>query len=879
MTPSAGVAAVRVCVLVEGNAPMARYWGDFLHSYILPLLKSLQAQRPGNIEYSLVVYYTRSSYSLCHLERSDWSSNLEGFNSLLGSVHISGGGNSDSCLPEALSEALYLFQCRSSLPQAGNTVNHCLIFSLTEAHNMAIDWPYPLVPASSDQGCQTASFSVGMAEAFRQQGISLSILSTYPPGQSNPVWPSLLYKLFEHAEQGEVQKAKTQDEQQKQQQQRLKLRDQCSVGLQSGHFALLSRQWGEAVQSFQGQRSKRKAAQAFEDAPVNGYHKQTKAEPQGSDGQSFPFQSAVPSKVPIVPVPKAGSTLPDWQTSPFSVAALPRPSAGPPNPAPALSQGSNQASASHDSSPAVDLTSPNMKPRVAEPGVLDLTEEKDSPQDSQGHSVSQSPSLARPQMQPHQPQLQPGPAIARHPHQTTPPHQHPQLQPAFTRDAKQPSQHQQQQPQLQQRQQSSSSPTSANKQTDTIQQQQQQLRQLQLQQHLRQQQQQQQRRPLSAPVVNSSNTAVDQHQQPGPESLTLQQQQQRLRVLQAQRQAAQRQASLAQQQQQQQQQLPVSVPQSSRPVSAPSQQGIQPIVQVQQQLQLQAPHQQQHQQQKAVSAQVMSARRMQPVQNHTLQQIQEMQTELKHRQEQAQRLNQGHPGARQVVDAGPGPSQPGSQQDQGKLGTALGQRQQGHAQRALPQSMPGQAPAALGQVIAGQPPVPLLQSQHNAVVSPATSSTASARPSASQQGMPTVMWQGKVFAAAAVVKRPQDVLMLECRLGVQRATWPPGLEQGWGQHLVVNKLVPLADITKLVGQEVLSQAPRVGLALGPITEWGMSFLKDMAAKKVMAIVQLPHRGKFLGLITAPSSSSPAQVPQKLIGLVLTLHINQQPKQQ
>ncbi|KAA6428868.1 MAG: hypothetical protein FRX49_00978 [Trebouxia sp. A1-2] len=539
---------------------------------------------------------------------------------------VTGYASAGNRAQKALSEALYLFQCRSSLPQAGNTVNHCLIFSLTEAHNMAIDWPYPLVPASSDQGCQTASFSVGMAEAFRQQGISLSILSTYPPGQSNPVWPSLLYKLFEHAEQ----KAKTQDEQQKQQQQRLKLRDQCSVGLQSGHFALLSRQWGEAVQSFQGQRSKRKAAQAFEDAPVNGYHKQTKAEPQGSDGQSFPFQSAVPSKVPIVPVPKAGSTLPDWQTSPFSVAALPRPSAGPPNPAPALSQGSNQASASHDSSPAVDLTSPNMKPRVAEPGVLDLTEEK---------------------------------------------------------------------------------------------------------------------------------------------------------------------------------------------------------------------------------------------------------TELKHRQEQAQRLNQGHPGARQVVDAGPGPSQPGSQQDQGKLGTALGQRQQGHAQRALPQSMPGQAPAALGQVIAGQPPVPLLQSQHNAVVSPATSSTASARPSASQQGMPTVMWQGKVFAAAAVVKRPQDVLMLECRLGVQRATWPPGLEQGWGQHLVVNKLVPLADITKLVGQEVLSQAPRVGLALGPITEWGMSFLKDMAAKKVMAIVQLPHRGKFLGLITAPSSSSPAQVPQKLIGLVLTLHINQQPKQQ
>jgi len=224
--------------------------------------------------------------------------------------------------------------------------------------------------------------------------------------------------------------------------------------------------------------------------------------------------------------------------------------------------------------------------------------------------------------------------------------------------------------------------------------------------------------------------------------------------LQAQRQAAQRQAGLGQQQQQQQQQQPVSVSQSSRPMSAAPQQGIQPIMQAQQQLQLQAPHQQHQQQQQAVSAQVMSAGRRQPVQNHTLQQIQEMQAELKQRQEQAQRHNQGHPGAGQVddaqgqgqglmnfrqaqgqVSAGPGPSQPGPQQDQGKLGTALGQRQQGHTQRVLPQSMPGQAPAALGQIMAGQPPVSLPQSQHNAVVSSATSSTASARPPASQQGL------------------------------------------------------------------------------------------------------------------------------------------------
>lgn len=38
---------------------------------------------------------------------------------------------------------------------------------------------------------------------------------------------------------------------------------------------------------------------------------------------------------------------------------------------------------------------------------------------------------------------------------------------------------------------------------------------------------------------------------------------------------------------------------------------------------------------------------------------------------------------------------------------------------------------------------------------------------------------------------------------------------------VVNKLVALSDITKLLGQEVLSRTPRVGLALGTITELGM----------------------------------------------------------
>ena len=70
--------------------------------------------------------------------------------------------------------------------------------------------------------------------------------------------------------QGHIPKGKTEEEQKVQQQQRAKLREDCSVGMQPGNFVMLSKQWGEVVQVLQGQRNKRKAAQAFEDAPLNG---------------------------------------------------------------------------------------------------------------------------------------------------------------------------------------------------------------------------------------------------------------------------------------------------------------------------------------------------------------------------------------------------------------------------------------------------------------------------------------------------------------------------------------------------------------------------------------------------------------------------------
>ena len=70
--------------------------------------------------------------------------------------------------------------------------------------------------------------------------------------------------------QGQTQKAKTEEEVRKHHQQRVQVREQCSVGMQPGHFVMLSRQCGNATKLLQGQRNKRKAAQAFDDAPLNG---------------------------------------------------------------------------------------------------------------------------------------------------------------------------------------------------------------------------------------------------------------------------------------------------------------------------------------------------------------------------------------------------------------------------------------------------------------------------------------------------------------------------------------------------------------------------------------------------------------------------------
>ncbi len=65
----------------------------------LVLSASITQQTDSDNPPNFILMHGSHWCSLCHLERSSWSSNLERFHSLLGSVHISGGGNSESCLP------------------------------------------------------------------------------------------------------------------------------------------------------------------------------------------------------------------------------------------------------------------------------------------------------------------------------------------------------------------------------------------------------------------------------------------------------------------------------------------------------------------------------------------------------------------------------------------------------------------------------------------------------------------------------------------------------------------------------------------------------------------------------------------------------------
>ena len=58
-----------------------------------------------------------------------------------------------SCMryAEALAEALCLFQTPSTSPLADSLLQHCLLFSLTEAHSMAIAWPVPMPAGAENQ--------------------------------------------------------------------------------------------------------------------------------------------------------------------------------------------------------------------------------------------------------------------------------------------------------------------------------------------------------------------------------------------------------------------------------------------------------------------------------------------------------------------------------------------------------------------------------------------------------------------------------------------------------------------------------------------------------------------------------------------------------
>ncbi|KAL3142308.1 hypothetical protein ABBQ38_002650 [Trebouxia sp. C0009 RCD-2024] len=698
-----------------------------------------------------------------------------------------------------------------------------------------------------------------MAEAFRQQGISLSVFSTYPPGLSNTPWPSTLLKLFASANQGHTHGTTKEEEQQQQQQQQQQqgsklLREECSVGMMPGHFVLLSRQWGAVVKQLQRQRNKRKADQAFPGVPLAGLH--------GKHAAAL----AAPQPLPAPKIePGVGQQAPPTQTS-----AAPR--VGVAAPVEMKTNGGNHLNLVQSRTALVDLTSPTEELVSAAPMTVDLTEEESPqippalPQKLLAPCVNGITARPEPQLgsnaaahcQPSQPrpsaqaqQQRPPPVLASYPCQgLTPQQQHAAL-------------HQLQARQL--------SPCPLHASPANLNPNQQQLL-LQKQQQAQQaQRQQQQQQPTSASPSPQAGGPNGPHQPQAQQALGYQQTRASLPPPQQQQQQQQQQlwhgaqAPAAQGQVRQQAE---TVGQPNRPKSASPPQGLPPNAQAQQQLQnlqqqlrlqRQLPHQQAHGQ-----GGHPHAGWAQPSQAHSLQQIQAMQAQLTGQmQGQGSGQDQG-----QVAAALPqhGFSQPPGQAQHAygmpQLSLSQGQVRQGQAPAALPLTRPGQIPAF--SPAKGQPPA----RPGPAMVSPTASSSGSAAPPPAQSGgTPVVVWEGSIEATGQVMKKAESQHLMHCRLLAKPTTWPPHLEQGWGKVLTVTKNIFTTDLTKLLGPDAFTHAPRLLMQLIDCSEKGKSFIQDLSVQKAMGVIQVPTAGKFLGILV----TTPPTAPQhKILALVLNL---------
>ncbi len=80
--------------------------------------------------------------STCIMERGGWTTNLAELRQWLDGVQLTGGGRSETALAEAFAEAIYMFNCPSTLGDVNGISNQLLVATVSEPCRATVRWPF-----------------------------------------------------------------------------------------------------------------------------------------------------------------------------------------------------------------------------------------------------------------------------------------------------------------------------------------------------------------------------------------------------------------------------------------------------------------------------------------------------------------------------------------------------------------------------------------------------------------------------------------------------------------------------------------------------------------------------------------------------------------
>ncbi|KAJ3683442.1 hypothetical protein LUZ60_013669 [Juncus effusus] len=180
----------QLVVAVETTGAVGPYWNSFISDYIEKIVRSFHAnevsgQRSAGppAEFSMVIFNSHSNNNCFMWQRTGWTRNPDYYLSWLAGVHFSGGGFSDSCIAEGLSETLImLYDETKGQVSVGNDVvsKHCVLVCASNPYALPTPVYRPKVLAGEemmDGGHPSLADAETLARCFPHCGISLSVIS------------------------------------------------------------------------------------------------------------------------------------------------------------------------------------------------------------------------------------------------------------------------------------------------------------------------------------------------------------------------------------------------------------------------------------------------------------------------------------------------------------------------------------------------------------------------------------------------------------------------------------------------------------------------------------------------------------------------------